>query len=59
MHFRLAADDPIHVKRPTSLLEFNFKYTYMPGFDPSDKLLYQIIMPVLTDPEPKSDNTFL
>ena len=34
VHFRLLANDPIHVNRNLSFLEFNFESTYIPGFDP-------------------------
>ena len=39
------------VQRPLSFLEFDFKSTYIPGFDPSDKFLYQITVPLSTEPE--------
>ena len=42
VHFRLAADDPIWAKRPLSFQEFEFKSTYIPEFDPSYELWYQI-----------------
>ena len=45
------SDDPIYVRRPSSFLEFNFELTYMPGFDPSDELLYQITVPMSAEPE--------
>ena len=51
--------DPIPVKRPSSFLEFNFKFTGMPGFCPSDDLLYQIMVPILTDKEPTSGDACL
>ena len=46
------------MKRPSSFLEFDLESTYMPGFDLSDVLLYQIAMPLPTEPGPKSDDTY-
>ena len=52
----LASGEPIHAKRPSSFLEFNFKSYYMPGFDLPDKLLYKIAVPLSTELESKSDD---
>ena len=57
VHFRLTQDDPIHVKRPASFLEFDFESTYIPRFDLSDELLYQIEVPLSTETESKLDDT--
>ena len=53
-NFRLSSDELICVKIQ-STLEFNFKSTYMPGFNPSDEVLYQIVMSLSTEPESKSN----
>ena len=42
------SDDPINVSRPSSFPEFDFESTHMPGFDLSNKLLYQITVPIVT-----------
>ena len=56
MQFKLILDGLIHAKRPSSFLEFGFESTYMPGFGPSDKLLYQITVSMSTEKEPISDD---
>ena len=54
MHFRTTLDDPIHVKIPSSSLEFNLKSMYMSGFDQLDELLYHLTVPMWTEKEPIS-----
>ena len=49
MCLRLAADDHICVKRPSSFPTFDFKSVYVPGFNMSDKFLYQIAVPLSTE----------
>ena len=56
VHFRPVADDPTHAKIPLSFLEFDINSTYMAGLDPSDGLLYQITVPISTEPELKSND---
>ena len=51
VHFRLTSDNPIHAKRPSSFPEFNLGFTYVWGFNPSEKLLYQIAIPTTKQPE--------
>ena len=55
VHFRLTLDDPTHAKRPSSFPEFDFRFTYILGFNLSDDLLYQIAVPLSIEPEQKSD----
>ena len=46
------------MKRPSSSLEYDFKSAYMPGFNPSDGLLYKISVGFFvfaTEPQSKSD----
>ena len=54
VHFILTSDDPIHAKRPSSFSES----ACIPEFDLSDKLLYQIAVPLSTESEPKSDDHY-
>ena len=51
------AYDPICAKRPSSFLQLDFKSNYLPGFDPSDELLYQITVPISTEEKSISDDT--
>ena len=51
LHFRLTSDGPIHLRRPSSLPEFDSKSMYMPGLDPPDEVLYQVKVPMPTEKE--------
>ena len=57
VNFRLTSDEPIHANRPSSFPEFDFKSTYKPEFVSSEELIYQITVPLSTEPEPIPDNT--
>ena len=46
------------MKRSLFFLELNFVSTFIPGFDPSDELSYQITTPVSIEPKPRSYGTF-
>ena len=56
VQFRLTPDASIHVKRPSSFPEFNFKSTCLSGFDLSDELLYKITVALSTEKELISDH---
>ena len=43
------------MKRTLSFLESDFEFTYIQGFDPSDEFLYQIKVPLFTEPKPRSE----
>ena len=57
IHFRLASYDPILAKRPSSFPDFNYEATYISGFDPSDKFLYQVTLLLTTKPKTRLDDT--
>ena len=39
-------------------LEFKSESTYIPGFDPSDELSFQITVPLTTETKSRSDDTY-
>ena len=58
VHFRLPSDNPIHMKSSSSFLEFDFASTNVLGFNLSDKLLYQLAVPMSTEEEAQPSDTY-